>query len=122
MLIFVCKSQYIIFNTIEHSKSKLTYRWILYIMSYHRYNFREIDPYDIGIRSGFHDHSPEIRHDRKKCIDIFFDFGRLFSLVLKNKFEMKLHSKCCPWTKAWAFYEFTFLLHTRIKKITIILQ
>ncbi len=40
-------------------------RLILSIMSYHSYDIREIDPYDMGIRSKFQNHSPEIRHDRK---------------------------------------------------------
>jgi hypothetical protein len=37
-------------------------------------DFREIDPYDMGIRSNFHDHSPQIRHDRKNP-SIFLNLG-----------------------------------------------
>jgi hypothetical protein len=57
-------------------------RLILSIMSYHSYDIREIDPYDMGIRSKFQNHSPEIRHDRKNppiywiklvwCVGFFF--------------------------------------------------
>jgi hypothetical protein len=66
-------------------------------MSYHSYDIREIDPYDMGIRSKFQNHSPEIRHDRKNpsnCRKVNMERKRVKNdnqnFRLKNMWRMEL--------------------------------